>query len=343
MIEMSKGNILEADAEALVNTVNCVGIMGKGIALQFKQRFPDNFVAYDRSCKAGEVQPGRMMVFETGMMVNPKYIVNFPTKRHWKGKSKIKDIENGLSALIEEVKRLKIKSIAVPPLGCGNGGLDWSDVRPLIERAFESLPDTRALLYAPLGAPDADTMPVKTARPGMTRARAAITKLIEQYGVPGYRLSMLELQKLAYFVQVAGEDLKLTFVKNKFGPYSETLHFPLQRIEGHFIRGYGDRSRDAKVFVLPGASEEADQFLQEHYETNERLQRVGQLIEGLENPYGMELLATVHWVATQNDPLALDEDAAIQSVHSWSDRKRKLFRPEHIRFVWSRLNEQGWI
>ncbi len=136
MIEEARGNLLEADVEAVVNTVNCVGYMGKGIALQFKQAFPENFKAYQRACKADQVQPGRMFVFETGMMVNPKYIINFPTKRHWRGKSRIDDIEAGLLALAKEVQRLAIRSIAIPPLGCGNGGLDWSEVRPRIEQAM---------------------------------------------------------------------------------------------------------------------------------------------------------------------------------------------------------------
>lgn len=154
MIHETKGNLLESDVEALVNTVNCVGFMGKGIALQFKQAFPENFAAYERAAKAGEVRPGKMFVFETGVMVNPKYIINFPTKRHWRGKSRIEDIETGLAALVQATKRLGIRSIAVPPLGCGNGGLDWAEVRTLILRSFEQLPDVKVHLFAPLGPPE---------------------------------------------------------------------------------------------------------------------------------------------------------------------------------------------
>src|SRR5439155_9797600 len=135
MLELTRGNILEADAEALVNTVNCIGVMGKGIALQFRNAFPDNFQAYERACRLHEVRPGRMFVFETGRLY-PKYIINFPTKRHWKGKARLSDIESGLVDLIKEVKRLRINSIAVPPLGCGNGGLEWTEVAPLIKSAF---------------------------------------------------------------------------------------------------------------------------------------------------------------------------------------------------------------
>jgi O-acetyl-ADP-ribose deacetylase (regulator of RNase III) len=158
MFKPAEGNLLEAEADVLVNTVNCVGFMGKGIALQFKQAFPENFDAYQKACRAGEVQPGRMFVFETGIIGNPRYIINFPTKRHWKDKSRLEDIESGLTALIKVVRRLGIRSIAVPPLGCGLGGLSWTVVRPLIEKAFEELPDVEVLLFSPSKMPDVQKM-----------------------------------------------------------------------------------------------------------------------------------------------------------------------------------------
>src|SRR5436190_1597339 len=146
MIEFTTGDILRADAEALVNTVNCVGIMGRGVALQFKNAFPDNFKAYAAACLREEVQPGKMFVFETGQL-SPKYIINFPTKRHWKGKSRIEDIDSGLKALVEEIRNRRIRSIAVPPLGSGLGGLDWADVRPRIEAALSELNDLKIIVY----------------------------------------------------------------------------------------------------------------------------------------------------------------------------------------------------
>ena len=210
MIELKKGNLLDADAEALVNTVNTVGVMGKGIALQFRQAFPENFRVYEAACKREQVRPGRMFIFHTNTLHNPKIIVNFPTKRHWKGKSRIEDIDAGLKDLIEAVKREQVKSIAVPPLGCGNGGLKWSEVRPRIEEAFKGVPDVKVYLYEPAGAPKPAEMKVATARPKMTGARAAILLLMSRYQVPGYRLTLLEIQKLAYFLQMAGEPLKLS-------------------------------------------------------------------------------------------------------------------------------------
>jgi len=151
MLKLTQGNMLNADAEALVNAVNCVGVMGKGIALQFKQAFRDNFQAYANACRKGDVKPGLMFIFPTDRMINPKYIINFPTKRHWKEKSKIEYIEQGLNSLVTEIRRLGIKSIAIPPLGCGYGGLKWPVVHNLIETALAQLPDVHGILFEPKG------------------------------------------------------------------------------------------------------------------------------------------------------------------------------------------------
>ncbi|MBV9387482.1 MAG: macro domain-containing protein [Chroococcidiopsidaceae cyanobacterium CP_BM_ER_R8_30] len=344
MIELRQGNLLETDAEALVNTVNCVGVMGKGIALQFKQAFPDNFRHYERACRDREVQPGKMFTVSTGKLLNPRYIINFPTKRHWRGKSRLEDIQSGLLALIAEIKRLDIHSIGIPPLGCGNGGLEWSQVRPLIESAFAELPDVQVLLFTPQGAPDVDSIRVATNKPKITPARALFIRLLELYGIPGYRLTLLEIQTLAYFLQVAGEPLKLQYVKEKYGPYANNLNHVLQRIEGHFIRGYGDRSQEAEIYVLAEGREAAQTFLENAPDvTKERLNEVSKLIEGFETPYGLELLASVHWVAQEDPRAATDESQAITLVHRWSERKHKLFKPEHISKAWQRLHDENWL
>ena len=344
MVQLAQGNLLRADAEVLVNTVNCEGFMGRGIALQFKKAFPDSFQAYARACRAGEVQPGRVLVFPTGSMMNPKYIIHFPTKRRWREKSKIAYIESGLQALIEQVRQLRVSSVAVPPLGAGLGGLNWRDVRPLIERAFAELPEVKVLLFEPLGAPDAKGMPVGTKRPRLTLARALFICLMQRYRTMAYRLTLLEMQKLAYFLQEAGEQLRLGYVAHIYGPYAHNLNKVLERLEGHFIQGYGDSQKpDVEIELLAGAAEEADRFLAQHEEAKRRLQRVSEVIEGFETPYGMELLASVHWVAVHGTPGARDADGAVQAVHSWNDRKREMFRPEHIRVAWTRLHEAGWV
>lgn len=348
MIRIARGNLLEAPVEAMVNTVNCVGYMGKGIALQFKQAFPANFKAYEAACKLGEVTPGKMLVHDHGMLIEPRYVINFPTKRHWRGKSKIEDIESGLAALVEEVRERGIRSIAIPPLGCGLGGLDWKEVRPRIEAAFAALPDVHVHIYAPDGAPAAKAMPVRTERPRMTPARALFIKLMETYAALDYSRTLLEVQKLAYFLQVSGEPLKLRYEAGIYGPYAHNLNKVLEVLEGHYIRGYGDSQHpDAEIELLPGAVEAAGTFIDQDSESRYRLSRVAELIEGFETPYGMELLATVHWAGTNGGrdgaPPARTVDEAVSIVHAWNPRKQQIFKPQHVHKAWDRLTGLGWL
>lgn len=341
MIITEKGNLLEAKVEALVNTVNCVGVMGKGIALQFKQAFPENFKQYEKACRIGEVKPGKMFVFSTDSFLDSKYIINFPTKRHWREKSKIGDIETGLKDLINVVKEYNMKSIAIPPLGCGNGGLEWREVKPLIIEAFKQVPDVEVHLYEPGKSPQSDKMKIGTTPPKMTRARALFISLMNQYSIPGYRLSLLEIQKLAYFLQEVGEPLKLNFEKNKFGPYAENLNHVLQRIEGHFIRGYGDRNSKAEIYLLPSAAQEAMNFLVKEEEALNRLVAVEEIIEGFETPYGLELLSTVHWIVKKDPAIAETASDVIFEVHNWNERKKLTFKENHILKALKHLTDKG--
>jgi O-acetyl-ADP-ribose deacetylase (regulator of RNase III) len=342
MLTETHGNLLNAKTEAVINTVNCVGVMGKGIALQFKQAFPANYEVYRLACEHGDVRLGHMFVFDTGSMIFPRWIINFPTKDHWKGKSKLQDIESGLRDLVRIVRDLRIRSISVPPLGCGNGGLDWSDVWPLIAQAFATLPDVDVHVYPPEGAPKFDTMKVATKRPRMTRGRALVLQLLGLYGAAGYRHSLLEVQKLTYFLQEAGEDLKLQFQKHHYGPYAENVNYVLQRIEGHFIRGYGDRSKDAEIVVLPEGRAEAETFLEHDRQAISELDRVGELIEGFETPYGLELLSTVHWLATRENGIQSAKDA-LMAVQQWNRRKASLMIEPHVKAAWSQLERLGWL
>ncbi|MGB9498210.1 MAG: macro domain-containing protein [Dissulfuribacterales bacterium] len=343
MITLTWGNLPEDKVEAIVNTVNCVGVMGKGIALQFKQGFPDNFKAYARACKNSDVRLGKMFIFSTDSFVNLKYIINFPTKNHRRGKSKIEDVETGLADLAKELCRLKIKSIAIPPLGCGYGGLSWADVRRMVENTFKNLPEIEVHLYEPKGAPEAESMPIDTKTPNMTKSRALFIKLLQQYTIPGYRLSLLEIQKLAYFLQISGEPLRLKYEKHTYDPYAENLNFVLQHIEGHFIRGYGDRSRKASIQLLPGAEEQADNFLKNSPEATKHLSRVANLIEGFETPYGMELLSSVHWVCMDKKNPAQNTDKTCEKIFTWNARKKKTFEKSHIIKARNRLSEQNWL
>ena len=352
MIKIMSGNILDQRTEALVNTVNCEGFMGKGIALQFKRAFPDNFEVYRRACAMGEVSIGRVFVFETKRVLadtcaNPRYIFNFPTKYRWREKSQLEYIESGLYSLIEEVKKRNISSIAMPPLGCGLGGLRWRDVRPMIEAAFDAVPQTEAFLFEPGETPAADAMPNRTEPVKMTPARALLLCLMRRYLELGYQMTLLEIQKLAYFLQEAGENLRLNYTAHRYGPYAYNLNKVLEVTEGHLTIGYGDRPKPgAEIRILPGAVEKAREFVRECEDADEiiaRQERVARLIEGFETPYGMEMLASVHWVAHRKNRSARNADDAVCLIHEWTPRKRDIFRPEHIRIAWERLRKNGWL
>lgn len=345
MVIIDRGDLLKQDdVDAVVNTVNCVGVMGKGIALQFKNKWPANFKAYVAACKAGHVRPGRMFVFDTGGLVKPNFIINFPTKDHWRGSSTIAFIRDGLADLVKTVRRLGIRSIAVPPLGCGNGGLDWAEVRMLIVDAFEALPDVELRLFEPTGAPAPKTMEVRTKRPRMTAGRAAMVKVLDTYREMNYGLSRIEVQKLAYFLQEAGGPLDLRFEKQLYGPYSDALRHALNTMEGHFIRGVGDGVVEAEIEPTEDALAEAEAFIaeSEHTALAAQVERVARLIDGYQSPYGMELLASVHWVATHERDVRSREDA-LKAVHAWNDRKRQLMKPQHVAAAWQRLSEDGWL
>lgn len=343
MTEIRQGDILSADTEALVNTVNCVGYMGRGIALQFKRAFPENFKAYEAACKRGEVEPGRMLVFESSRLDGPRYIINFPTKRHWRGKSRIEDIEQGLNALVSEVRRLGIRSIAIPPLGCGLGGLDWSDVRPRIEAALEELPEVRAVVFEPGGEPDARRLSPSRDVPRMTAGRAALVGLMERYrsGLMDTSITLLEVHKLMYFLQEAGEPLKLRYVKALYGPYAENLRQVLARVEGHLISGYADGgdAPDKQLEVVVGAAADAQRFLDQKPETQERFERVADLVDGFETPFGLELLATVHWLAEHEGS---NRDGIVKAVYAWNERKHR-FSQRQIQLAWDVLSSKGWL
>lgn len=342
MIRYVQGDILDADVEALVNTVNTVGVMGRGIALQFKRAYPKNFKAYEAACKRGDVQVGQMFVFDRGELTNPRYIINFPTKKHWRAKSRIEDIQSGLEALVGEIEALEIKSIAIPPLGAGLGGLSWVQVRPLIESALAELPDVDVSVYEPVGAPA--PKPVSTPRPKMTPSRAALVALMSRYlrALLDPTINLLEVHKLMYFLQEAGQPLRLKYNEGWYGPFAENLRHVLLDVEGHLITGYtGDGDSPGIVLeLLPGAIDEAKEFLSSNAETHERFDRVAQLVDGFETPLGMELLATVHWVAKRDDLTGRDEIA--NAVWAWGDKKRKFTR-EQIDIALDRLDELDWV
>ena len=344
MIQSTSGDILRDESEAIVNTVNCVGVMGRGIALQFRNAYPENFKAYAKACQREEVQPGRMFVFETGELSHPRFIVNFPTKRHWRGKSRLEDIEAGLQALVEVLREKRIRSIAIPPLGSGLGGLDWAEVRPRIVAALSALDEVKVTLYEPARAPATERMVRNREVPKMTPGRAALVELMHHYlgGLLDPFVTLLEVHKLMYFMQEAGEPLKLRYTKAAYGPFAENLSHVLKAIEGHLVSGYADGgdAPDKQLKLVPRAIEDARQCLEGMASTREHFRRVTQLVAGFESPFGLELLATVHWVAKHEGPVSLSE--LVKRTHAWNERKRQ-FSPRQIEVAAKALVEHRWI
>ncbi|HEX8632050.1 MAG TPA: macro domain-containing protein [Catenuloplanes sp.] len=348
IIEDGHGNLLAADADALVNTVNTVGIMGKGIALQFKRAYPANYRAYRSACARGDVQLGRMFVFDTGLVGPRRYIINFPTKQHWRNPSRVHDIQAGLDDLVDVVAQHGITSIAIPALGCGNGGLAWSDVRPAIEQACARMVAVRAIIFAPEGAPAPATMPNATPRPELTKQRALLLVAISRY-LDRARLqevrngaSELEIQKLAYFLQLLGTPLRLGFNRGRYGPYAPALSNVLDKLEGHYLVGYGDRSASVSEFApinpLPAGAKAAYELLDQHPQYADRVDALLDLVDGFETPYSLELLATVHFAAEQDPPTAQTTVIA-ERVAAWSLRKARMFTDRHVQIAAERLRE----
>lgn len=340
MISPGTGNLLKADTEALVNTVNTVGVMGKGIALQFRRAFPKNYKDYVAAAKAGNLQIGRMFVSEQPLH-RPHYVINFPTKEHWRDPSRLEFIEAGLTDLVRVVREKNIRSIAVPPLGCGNGGLNWQDVKPLIVRAFTDLPHVQVVLFAPGDTPDPQAMPLAQRFVRMTPSKALMVRLFDQYLQPGYTLGRVESQKLAYFLQAAGADMRLGFSKGQYGPYAHNLGKLLDDMEGVYTGGHGDGSGRARMHLLDGALEVANEHLAQDKVAQAQLEQVARLIVGFETSYALELLASVHWIVVEQG--AQSPERALELIQEWTPRKAKMMQPHHVRVAWQRLEEQGWL
>jgi len=304
MIRFTQGNLLAADVEALVNTVNTVGIMGKGIALMFKDKLEPNFREYAAACKRGEVHTGRMFVTENPALMGPRWIINFPTKEHWRTRTRIEWIEDGLEDLRRVVEEKGIRSIAVPPLGCGHGGRSWSEVRPLIEKALGDLPDVDVVVYEP--TPRYQNVAKRTGVQKLTPARALIAELVRRYWILGIECSMLEIQKLAWFlereIEMSGlkNPLDLRFQAHRYGPYAERLRHLLNALDGSYLRSEV-RVADAKptdVIAFDDAKRDrVEAYLRtEAPEYRDALERISNRIDGFESPLGLEVLATVDWL-----------------------------------------------
>jgi len=346
VIHFVRGNVLKSNAMALVNTVNTVGIMGKGIAYQFKKAYPEMYKEYQSACKLGEVQIGKMWIWKNPSIFGPQYIINFPTKQDWRNDSRIEDVEKGLDDLVKVIKKLSISSIAIPPLGCGNGKLKWEIVKDLIINAVSPLNDVSIEIFEPISDIKfiSDQTPQKVP---ITSSIALVVQIIAQYFSLGYEVSLLEVQKLCFFLQEMGAPLRLNYAKGKYGPYADNLRHLLLKMEGSYTLGFGDGSKinpDTIIDLTPDAASQANAYLNQNtndipQESLRALKLVRELIYGFESPFGLELLSTCYWVVKHEGTNINNIEQLIQQIHRWSPRKKELLKPEYIKKSISRLKD----
>jgi O-acetyl-ADP-ribose deacetylase (regulator of RNase III) len=351
MMRFLQGNLLDAPTEALVNTVNTVGVMGKGIALMFKEAFPDNFRAYEEAVKRKEVRVGHMFVTENLALDGPKWLINFPTKKHWRQPSKFEWIAEGLKDLRRVIEEKGIHSIALPPLGCGNGGLEWSDVRPEIARALAELHDVDVWVFEP--TPRYQNVAKRTGVMKLTPARALVAEMIRRYWVLGIECTYLEVQKLCWFlertIQELGVDdpLDLRFVADKYGPYSDRLRHLLDSLDGSYLhcdKRLSDAGPTDTIWFDEERRQFIDLFLKQEPSRPLRaiLDRTAELIDGFESPLGLELLSTVDWLI-EREHCGRSVSAIRDGLRQWpagpeaANRKQRLFDDRLIRLALDRL------
>lgn len=327
MIRYVKGDILESSAQALVNTVNTVGVMGKGIALQFKKAFPNNFKAYHAACKRGELQTGKMFVTcDSNLNIGAKTIVNFPTKADWKKSSEYAYIEEGLKDLVNVIRTHQIKSIAIPPLGAGNGGLEWERVKKMIAAELGSL-DIEILIYEPT-AYIAEHL--KKERVKLTDARALLLYTLYDLVKNGEYVSEFSCEKVCYFIQRFGAEkhFKLNYTPQFYGPYSGKVRYLLTALNGSYIMGYSDMNKKPfePLTLVADAYQQVVEYIEERKELNDILSKTTAFLNGFYSDFALELLSSVDYIAhTEN---SLDKSVIMEKLNNWSHRKRSLFANE---------------
>lgn len=341
MIKFLQGDLLQSDAEALVNTVNTVGVMGKGIALQFKNQYPKNYKIYKEACKKGELKVGEVLVVKDGDILCEKYIINFPTKEHWRSPSEISYIQEGLEALKESIKEYNIQSIAIPPLGCGNGGLDWTVVKPMIVDALGEI-GVDIYVYEPnaqiKSILQSEKKPIKAK---LTTGKAMLLYLMFHYESVGDISSLFSANKLAYFLQESGEKLQLSFQAHHYGPYTVQVNHVLYSINGVYLKGL--EQNKAKAFEPLLLNYEKYQEVEAYVHTQlkpqqlDRLKSVLTLIQGFESTYALELLASVDFASKQEGVNSTEEIK--NHIKKWNQRKANLFKDEHIELAYTHLKE----
>jgi O-acetyl-ADP-ribose deacetylase (regulator of RNase III) len=351
MIKFITGNLLHTEAEVLVNTVNTVGVMGKGIALMFKEVFPDNFKAYSKACEEGEVQVGKIHVFDRGGFLNPRYIVNFPTKKHWRHPSKIEWIRDGLVDLKRFIIENGVRSVALPPLGAGNGKLEWGEVRPVIVEQLGDIDGVEITVFEP--TEKYKNVSKRAGVEKLTPARAIVAELIRRYWVLGIECSILEVQKLTWFAERlivrAGMDnvLDLKFAQNRYGPYAHRLSHLLNSLDGSYLhcsKRVSDASPDDLIWVDDTRSDQIAAYLKsEGKAVLNVIDATEAFIDGFQSPLGLELLATVDWIVNV-DGVEPTLEAVKAAVRVWpggggsAERKSRLFSDRLIQLALERLS-----
>ena len=341
MITYLKGNLLEADAEALVNTVNTVGVMGKGIAKQFKDTFLFNFKVYEEASKKGEVKTGQMLVVKDQSLGVEKLIINFPTKTEWFRKSQYVFIEEGLKDLVKTIEKYNIQSIALPPLGCGNGGLKWDKVKALIEKYLGDIPIS-ILVFEPNEHVKKILQKREISKEiKLTPARAMLLYALAKYEQLGETPTVFAANKIAYFLQESGEALRLNFVPYTYGPYAQAVDKVLFALNGRYIAGM--EQMDAKPFESLQLKYENFQEVRDFIKNKlssvqiERLDGVFKMIEGFESTLSLEILSSIHFLLGKNKNLKNIE--LLEQIQAWNDRKKSLIKEEYINIAVRHLND----
>lgn len=334
-----------------MNTVNTVGVMGKGIALMFKEAFPDNFRVYDKACKRKEVRVGHMFVTENLALGGPRWLINFPTKQHWRQPSKLEWIVEGLEDLRRVVEEKEIQSIALPPLGCGNGGLEWNEVRLAIERALGQLEDVKILVFEPTAKYRNVAKRVGVKK--LTPARALVAEMVRRYWVLGIECTYLEVQKLCWFLERTihemgvDDPLDLRFSADRYGPYSDRLRHLLDNLDGSYLhcdKRLSDADPTDTIWFDEKRRPYLDLFLKQEDARSLRdiLDRTTERIDGFESPLGMELLSTVDWLIEREHYKPTVSDIR-EGLSQWptgpsaAERKQRLFDDRLIGLALKRL------
>jgi O-acetyl-ADP-ribose deacetylase (regulator of RNase III)/uncharacterized protein YwgA len=346
------GDIFHSSAQTLVNTVNCVGVMGKGVALGFKRRFPEMYDDYVARCERGAVRLGSPYIYryESG-----PWIVNFPTKDHWKSRSRLRDIEAGLDYVVGHYREWGITSIAVPPLGAGNGGLEWHVVGPTLVKYLSKL-EIPVELYVPHGTPHAElqpefTQPTLTEQPSLVFDRigpawvallAVLARLERQQYRP--RIGRTLFQKLAYFGSSSGLDLDLHYVRGSFGPFSRDVKRAITHLENN---GLITETRRGRMFeVRLGSTFEAAERAvgPKLAEYEEVIDRLVDLFSRMKTG-DAEIAATIHfaWSELADAGNAPSETSVVDAVMDWKRRRDPPLNRADVAHATRGLNLLGWI